>query len=82
MNNKQWSFFDNSPIKILDLARFDKRITGKRKALGQSGIESVIKVDCFAVYSISLGLCSVYESKSTVLSAVTLDCTAISDSYG
>jgi hypothetical protein len=43
MNNKQSSFFDNSPIKILDLARFDKRITGKRKALGQSGIESVIK---------------------------------------
>ncbi|WP_411199229.1 hypothetical protein [Thalassolituus sp.] len=43
MNNKQWSFFDNSPIKILDLARFDKRITGKRKALGQSGIESAIK---------------------------------------
>jgi len=29
--------------EILDLARFDKRITGKRKALGQSGIESVIK---------------------------------------
>lgn len=46
MNNKQWSFFDNSPIKILDLARFDKRITGKRKALGQSGIEVVFRSLC------------------------------------
>tara|TARA_B100001115_G_C15748032_1_gene365542 strand:- start:609 stop:788 length:180 start_codon:yes stop_codon:yes gene_type:complete len=42
MNNKQ-SSYDTPPIKILDLARFDKRITGKRKAPGQSGIESVIK---------------------------------------
>jgi len=42
MNNKQWSF-DTPPIKILDLARFDRRITGKRKELGQSGIDSAIK---------------------------------------
>ena len=43
MNNKQWSFFDNSPFKILYFVRFDKRLSVKRKALGQSGIESVIK---------------------------------------
>jgi hypothetical protein len=42
MNNKQ-SSYDTPPIKILDLARFDRRITGKRKALGQSVIDSAIK---------------------------------------
>ncbi|APR68187.1 MAG TPA: hypothetical protein DCZ12_05010 [Gammaproteobacteria bacterium] len=42
MNNKQ-SSYDTPPIKILDLARFDRRITGKRKAPGQSLIDSAIK---------------------------------------